>query len=406
MTFQDAYKTLITWLQVLRLSSNSVVHLILVMGILMALCGCEQFQQVLTPLPKPDEDAPIKIGVIYSSPTRSHTLNGAELAALQVNGEGGVHDREIAIVARGNISDSDHAAAIAEELISQEEVSAIVGPNLSSYAVPIGEIAQRHGIPMVTTTATNPSVTAAGDFVFMAAFTDDFQGKVMAQFAIQDLGAESAAVLTRSGSLYSEGLSQTFIDNFTAFGGEVLHAKFYVKGDEDFNAQLTAIAESPPDVFFLPGFSAEIPLVVEQAKSLGITGILLGGDSWDNAVLIADNAELLEGSYFSTYFSAKVASADLSEEGHQFITAYTAIFGKAPDGGAALGYDALRLVVQAMRRVDELTPTAIRDQIAATENYSGATFLLAYDENRHATKSAVINRIVDGEAQFHKLINP
>ena len=380
--------------------------LLFIVGSLLLLSGCDRFQQVLTPLPEPDENAPIRIGVIYSSPTRSHSLNGAELAALQLNGAGGVHGREIEVVARGNIIDSEHAVAIAEELISEEGVSAIVGPNLSLYAVPIGEVAQRHGIPMMTTTATNPTVTAAGDFVFMAAFTDDFQGKVMAQFAVQDLAAKTAAVLTRRNSLYSEGLSQTFIDHFTAFGGEVTHAQFYMRGDTDFTAQLTEIAESGPDVFFLPGFSAEIPLVVEQAKALGITGILLGGDSWDNAPLIADNAELLEGSFFSTYFSANVGSGDVSEEAHQFITAYTAIFGEAPDGGAALGYDALRLVVQAMLRTDELTPTAIRDQLAATENYSGATFVLVYDANRHATKSAVINRVVNGEAQFHKLIKP
>lgn len=406
MTFQGTNKTVIRWHKDLACFTYAAAFFILAIGIFMPLTGCEQFQQVLTPLPESDDDAPIKIGVIYSSPTRSHTLNGAELAALQVNGAGGVHGQEIAIVARGNISDAEHAAAIAEELITQERVSAIVGPNLSSYAVPIGEITQQHGIPMVTTTATNPTVTAAGDFVFMAAFTDDFQGKVMAQFAIQDLKAKTAAVFTRSGSLYSEGLSQTFVDNFTAFGGNVLHAQFYMRGDTDFTAQLTEIAESSPDVFFLPGFSAEIPLVVEQAKALGITGILLGGDSWDNAPLISDNAELLEGSFFSTFFSANAAAGDLSEEGHQFFTAYAAIFGKAPDGGAALGYDALRIVVQAMQRADELTPTAIRDQIAATENYSGATLLSAYDENRHANKSAVINRIVNGEAQFHKLIKP
>ena len=210
--------------------SYTAVFLILAIGILIPLTGCEQFQQVLTPLPESEAEGLIKIGVIYSSPTRSHTLNGAELAALQVNGAGGVHGQEIAIVARGNISDAEHAAAIAEELITQERVSAIVGPNLSSYALPIGEIAQLHGIPMVTTTATNPIVTASGDFVFMAAFTDDFQGKVMAQFAVQDLEAKTAAVFTRSGSLYSEGLSQTFVDNFTAFGGNVLHAQFLYAG--------------------------------------------------------------------------------------------------------------------------------------------------------------------------------
>ena len=383
----------------------TVNYLVLIMGILLLFAGCEEVQQLLVPVPVED-DSTIKIGFIYTSDTRSNSLNGAELAALQLNGEGGAHDREIEIVARGNIGDTEQAARIAEELFLQEGISAIVGPNRSNYAIVIGPVAQRHGIPMVTTTATNPSVTAAGDFVFMAAFTDDFQGKVMATFATQDLGAKTAAVLTRSESLYSEGLSQTFVDNFTALGGEVVHAQFYMREDTDFTAQLTLIAEAAPDVFFLPGFASEIPLVVEQAKALGITGILLGGDSWDNAPLIADNSEILEGSFFSSLFSADVAPGDLSEDTDQFITAYTSIFQVPPAGGAALGYDGVRLVVQAMRRADDLTPAAIRDQLAATMNYSGATFISGYDENRHPNKSAVINQIVNGEARFYKLIEP
>ena len=383
-----------------------VSHLVLIMGILLLFAGCEDVQQLLTPLPDADDDGTIKIGFIYTSVTRSNSLNGAELAALQLNGEGGVHGREIEIIARGDISDTQQAAELAEELIIQERVSAIVGPNRSLYAVAIGAVAQRYGIPMVTTTATNPSVTTAGDFVFMAAFTDDFQGKVMAQFATQDLGAKTAAVLTRKESLYSEGLSQTFIDNFTALGGEVVHAQFYMVGDTDFTAQLTAIAEAAPDVFFLPGFAAEIPLVVQQAKTLGITGILLGGDSWDNTALISENSGILEGSFFTSLFSADVAPGDLSEDTDQFITAYTSIFEVPPAGGAALGYDGVRLVVEAMRRADDLTPIAIRDQLAATMNYSGATFISGYDENRHPNKSAVINQIVNGEAQFYKLIEP
>ena len=384
----------------------TVNYLVLIMGILLLFAGCENVQQLLAPMPAEDDDSTIRIGFVYTSETRSNSLNGAELAALQLNGEGGAHSREIEIIARGNISDIEQAAVIAEELIIQERVSAIVGPNRSNYAVAIGPVAQRYGVPMVTTTATNPSVTAAGDFVFMAAFTDDFQGKVMATFATQDLEAKTAAVLTRRESLYSEGLSQTFIDNFTALGGEVVHAQFYMRGDTDFTAQLTAIADAAPDVFFLPGFSAEIPLVVQQARTLGITGILLGGDSWDNSVLISDNSEILEGSFFSSLFSADAAPGDLSEEADQFITAYTSIFQVPPAGGAALGYDGVRLVVQAMRRADDLTPTAIRNQLAATMNYSGATFISSYDENRHPNKSAVINQIVDGEARFYKLIEP
>ena len=348
----------------------------------------------------------VKIGFMYTAPTRSNTLRGAELAAMQLNEMGGVRGMPIEIVSRGDIRDPEHAAEIAEELITREGVLAIAGPNRSNFAVTTGAVVQSHGIPMVTTTATNPTVTATGNFVFMAAFTDDFQGKVMAQFAIEDLEAKTAAVLTRKGSIYSEGLSQTFIDNFTAYGGEVVHAQFYMQGDTDFSAQLTPVAESMPDVFFLPGFASEIPLVVQQAKALGIKGILLGGDSWDNTELVAASGAILEGSFFSTFFSSQVAPGDLSEDAHQFIDDYTAIFGVAPDGGGALGYDALRLVVQAMRRTDALTPMAIRDEIATTKDYSGATFISGYDENRHTTKSAVINHIVNGEIAFYKLIEP
>ena len=403
MTYQGMRRIFRDWNKILFYTVN---YLALVMGVLLLFAGCENVQQLLAPMPAEDNDGTIKIGFMYTSDTRSNSLNGAELAALQLNGEGGAHGREIEIIAHGNISDTEQAAVIAEELIIQERVSVIVGPNRSNYAVVIGPVAQRYGIPMVTTTATNPSVTAAGDFVFMAAFTDDFQGKVMATFATQDLGAKTAAVLTCRESLYSEGLSQTFIDNFTALGGEVVHAQFYMRGDTDFTAQLTAIAEAAPDVFFLPGFAAEIPLVVQQAKTLSITGILLGSDSWDNSVLISENSEILEGSFFSSLFSADVTPGDLSEDADQFITAYTSIFQVPPAGGAALGYDGVRLVVQAMRRADDLKPVAIRDQLAATMDYNGATFISGYDENRHPNKSAVINQIVNGEAQFYKLIEP
>ena len=206
---------------------------LLLLGFVLA--GCDQLQQLLAPLPSEDDET-IKIGFIYTTPNRINSRYGAELATNELNEEGGVRGTPIQLVAHGiptqrlvseNISDTEYVAGIAEELITEEGVTAIAGPNRSTHAVIVGEIAQRHGIPMITTGATNPSVTAAGDFVFMAAFTDDFQGKVMAQFAVQDLEAKSAAVLTHAGDVYSEGLSKTFIANFTAYGGEVVAEQFY-----------------------------------------------------------------------------------------------------------------------------------------------------------------------------------
>ncbi len=358
----------------------------------------------------------IKIGFIYTTPNRISSIQGATLAAMQLNAEGGVRGARIELVDGGipiqtlvknNASDTDYVAALTEKLIAGEKVAAIVGPNRSRHAVIAAEIAQRHRIPMMTTSATNPSVTAAGDFVFMASATDDFQGEVMAEFAVQTLSANTAAILTHKGDVYSEGLSQIFADNFGELGGQVAAHQFYMAGDTDFTAQLTAIAQAAPDVVFLPGFIGEIPLVVQQAKrDIGITATFLGGDSWDNSQLIATSGAILEGSFFSSLFSSNAAPGTLSADAHQFIDAYTARYGIAPDGGGALGYDALRLVVRAMRRAEDLTPEAIRDQIAATQNYSGATIVSGYDENRHTVKSAVINRIVDGEAVFHKLIDP
>ena len=378
--------------------------------------GCDQVQQLLVSPPDADDEEAIKIGFLYTTPNRNNSRYGAELATLQLNEAGGVRGRPIQLIARGiptqrfvneDINDTEYVAGLTLELIVEEKVSAIVGPNRSTYAVVVGEIAQQHGIPMMATSATNPSVTAAGNFVFMAAFTDDFQGKAVAAFAMQDLEAQTAAVLTHKEDVYSEGLSQTFIDNFTVHGGRVVADEFYAAGDTDFTAQLTAIAETAPDVIFSTGFLPEVPLMVRQARGeIGITATFIGGDAWDNAALIEEAGAVIDGSFFSSGFSAEAEPDDLGEDAYQFVTAYTAMFGMMPDGGAALGYDALRLVVEAMRRVADLTPAAIRDQLAATMNYSGATFISGYDENRHTSKSVVIKRIVDGEVQFYKLIEP
>ena len=378
--------------------------------------GCDQAQQLLSPLPDTGDEAAIKIGFLYTTPNRNNSRYGAELATVQLNEEGGIRDTPIQLIARGiptqrfvseNINETEYVSKLALELIVEERISAIVGPNRSTYAVVVGEIAQNHGIPMMATSATNPSVTAAGDFVFMAAFTDDFQGVAMAAFALQDLEAKTAAVLTHKGDVYSEGLSQTFIDSFTANGGEVVADEFYAAGDTDFTVQLTVVAEATPDVIFSTGFIPEVPLLVRQAREeVGITATFIGGDAWDNTALIETAGAAIDGSFFSSGFSAEADPSDLGEDAYRFVTAYTAMFGMLPDGGAALGYDALWLVVLAMRRADDLTPTAIRDQLAATMNYSGATFISSYDENRHTSKSVVIKRIVNGEVQFHKLIEP
>ena len=368
------------------------------------LFGCEQIQRVVF---TGSRDASIRIGFLYSSPLPGTTRNGAELAVHQLNQEGGVNGIPIHLIARDDKHDTSRSVELAEELITKEGILGLIGPDWSRHALRVAPVAQRHEIPMVTTYPTNPTVPNAGDFVFMCAFTDAFQGELISKFAAESLGVTTAAILTETGRAYSEGLSRFFANSFTARGGTILMQQFYAKGDTDFTEQLTAIAEDTPDVLFVPGFVPEVPLAIRQAKEdIGLTVTFLGGDGWDAPELISTGGMALEGSFFINHFLAQPTAELVSEDTRQFVAAYTSMFGILPDGPASLGYDAVRIMVQAMQRSKDLTPRNIRDQIAATTDYSGAAILSRYDENRHAIKSGVINIIKDGEVQLHQVIKP
>ena len=353
-----------------------------------------------------DDKETIKIGFIYSPSDPGTTRNGAELAVALANEADGINGRPIQLLIRESMREPLLSAQHAEELIAAG-VLAIVGPDYSDEALEAGLVAQRHGIPMVTTYPTNPKVPESGNYIFMTAFIDSYQARIMANFAIQELEAMTAAVLTETGDSHSEGLSTFFIDDFTAQGGTIAVQQFYESGATDFTQQLLAIAAVEPvvDIIFLAGLGSEFPLGVQQARpdDIGISATFLGGDGWDRPDLVEIGGMALEGSFFANSFSS---DGQLTEAARRFVDAYTEKYGIAPDGPAALGYDATTILIEAMHTTTDLTPAAIRDQIEATQDYSGATVLSHYDENRHAVKSLVINTIKDGRVQFHQFISP
>ena len=331
------------------------------------------------------------------------------MAVTEINQRGGLLGMPVELI--GHINKEaipEVSVQLAETLILEDKIIALIGPNRSSHAAEVGPVAQRYGIPMVTTTATNPNVTTAGDFVFMASFTDSFQGAVMAQFAKSDLGLSTAAVLTRSGDLYTEGIAEFFTRNFNQFGGEIVANESYEGDTSDFTAHLTAIAAAKPDALFIAGFSRDIALITQQARAVPLqnaTGeptVFLGADSWDSALVFDDEAAEIEGSYFSGHFSPETGDPT----GRAFVETYKSIYEFTPTGGVAVSYDAVKLLFEAVERAGSLEPDKIRQQLAATQNYIGATTIASYDENRHPTKSAVIFTIKDGEKQFHKQITP
>ena len=367
--------------------------------------GCERGQKIVTPT---HEQKTLKIGFIVTG-DRAPYLNAAQLAVDEMNALGGILGTPVDLVSFINTEAlTQLSVQTTENMILKDKVTAIIGPNRSTHAVAVGPIAQQYGVPMITTAATNPDVTNAGDFVFMASVTDTFQGKVLAQFAITELNITTAAILTLSGDVYTEGISEFFASNFSDFGGEIVANEFYESGTTDFTAQLTRIADAKPDAFFIASFADEIAPITQHARSIpiqnaeGMPTLFLGADTWDNEVLLADEDAEVEGSFFTTHFSP-----DTDEPtARAFVNTYKSVYESTPTGGVAVSYDAVKLLFEAIERAGSLDPDEIRQQLAATENYIGATRVANYDENRHPTKSAVILTIKNGQKQFYKQIDP
>ena len=373
--------------------------------LLMVYVGCNRIQKIVTP---EQEQKTLKIGFVVAGERVTYP-NGAEMAVTEINQQGGLLGMPVELI--GHINKEaipEVSVQIAERLIVEDEIIAFIGPNRSSHAVEVGPVAQRYGIPMVTTTATNPNVTNAGNLVFMASFTDSFQGAVMAQFAKTDLGTMTAAVITRSGDLYTEGIAEFFTRNFSQLGGEIVANESYEGAPSDFTAQLTNIAAAKPDALFIAGFTQDIALITQQARALllqnatGAPTVFLGADSWDSGLLFDDENAEIEGSFFSGHFSPDTDKPTA----RAFVEAYEATYDATPTGGVAVSYDAVKLLFEAVARAGSLDPDEVRQQLAATENYIGATTIASYDENRHPSKSAVIFTIKNGKKQFHKQIDP
>ena len=357
------------------------------------------------------DGAPVKIGFLVSG-DRTTYPNGAKIAVDEVNERGGLLGRSVELVTRINIEEAAAAAQAAETMVLTDEVVALIGPNRSSHAIEVGAVAQRHGVPMITTAATNPAVTAAGDLVFMAAFTDQFQGRVMAQFAKETLGVNAAAVLTQRGEVYTEGIAEFFTAHFSGFGGEIVADEFYESGATDFSEQLTRIAAAAPEAVFLSGLPPEVALVTKQARALplqnaaGEPTLFLGADVWDNPTLLDNEEAAVDGSFFSSHFSPDTDEPSARVFIDTYQDTYQALYGIAPTGGDAVSYDAVRLLLEAAERAGSLDADAIRRQLLATEQYAGATRIAGYDENRHPTKSAVIMTIENGAKKFYQQVDP
>jgi branched-chain amino acid transport system substrate-binding protein len=330
------------------------------------------------------------------------THNGIKMAVDEINAAGGIKGKKISVLTEDDQSKPEEAANAVTKLISQNNVIAVLGEVASSNSLAAAPICQANKVPMISPSSTNPRVTQVGDYIFRVCYIDPYQGEALAHFVVENLKVKKAAILRDVKSDYSMGLADFFKREFETLGGKIVVDQSYAKGDSDFKAQLTAIKAAGPQVIFVPGYYTDIGQIAIQARDLGITQPLVGGDGWESPKLIEIGGKALEGCFYSNHYYAE----DPAPVVRTFGSKYKDRFSAKPDALSALGYDSMMVLAQALNAAPKLEGQSIRDAIANTK-YSGVTGNINLGPDRNpVNKRIVVLEIKNGQLTLKTSIDP
>ncbi|WP_372653025.1 ABC transporter substrate-binding protein [Halobacteriovorax sp.] len=348
----------------------------------------------------------VKIGAVFPmtgavATYGQESVNGIKLALKKINAEGKV---SIDLKVEDNKSEPQESANAVTKLITSDNVDAIIGSVASSNTLAGAPIAQTSKVPLLTPASTNEKVTMTGDFISRTCFTDAFQGVVMAKFAYETLKKRKMAVIIDNSSDYSKGLSKVFKAKFKELGGKLVSDEdfAYIQKDTDFRSLLRKVKRTKPDAIFLPGYYTEVGLILKQARQMGMNMPFLGGDGWDSPTLQKLAGKAVSGNYISSHF----APDDKDEKVQAFVKEYKAEYGQNPGAMAALGYDGILVMADAISRAKSTKNTDIQAAILATKDFVGVTGSITIDKNRNAKKSAVVLETTPAGNIFNSKVNP
>jgi len=317
----------------------------------------------------------------------------------------------VELVIEDNEAKAESAVKAMTQMITEDEVIAIVGPQASKQAIPGGEVANNYKTPMISPWSTNPDTTKNRPFVFRGCFLDPFQGPVLANFIKEEFKFTKAAVLYDVASDYPKGLAEYFKQAWEKLNGpgSVTAFESFTTKDADFSSQLTKIIQSGAEVLFTPQYYNEVALIVQQAHELGWKNPIVGSDSWGSAETVKLCGKDCYGLFFSTHYAAAGATGATKE----FIDRYNKKYGYVPDDVAALTWDSIRIVQRAIQDCGKLTGDikadrqSVRDAMAKIKEFEGITGKMTFTEEGDPIKCAVIVKISDkGEYEFYKSVCP
>lgn len=389
--------------------SKKIAALLALMMILSVFAGCGGGED--KDKAPADAKIPVGINVELSGDVASYGSNardGALLAIEEINAAGGVLGQQLEGLVRDCKSTADEAMSVSASLVG-EKIVAQIGPLTSGDVQGSTPVMMDNKIPLIAPAATAANITVddktgkTKDYIFRVCFIDPFQGTLMAQFATENLKAKRAAIYADTSSDYGKGLAQYFKQTFVENGGEIVAEEGFVLNDRDFNATLTKIKNANPDFIYVPGYYQEVAPLIKQARELGITVPMGGGDGWDSPdMLSVAGADALNNTFFTNHYSSK----DTDEKVVKFVEAFKAKYNKEPDAFAALGYDAVQLLVQGIKDANTTEPAKIAEALAKIKDFQGITGKMSIDEQHNPVKAGVIIEFKDGVQTVNTRIQP
>ena len=322
----------------------------------------------------------------------NQTHNGIQLAIDQANTAGGVERDgkkfQIELQKDDDKSQAGNAETVVKGLLDKYQPIAVLGEVASSASIAGGKICEQNGVPMISPSSTRVDLTHGKNFLFRVCFTDAYQAAVVARFAFDGLKAHKVAILTNNSQAYSTGFRDEFEKAFTRYGGQVIMKQTY-GAEQDYRSQLTAIKAASPDAILIPGYYSDAGTIAKQARELGITVPLLGGDGWSSQKLFEIAGDGADNCYISDHMSIDNPKPAIQD----FVKNYKSKFNTDPTSMSALGYDAAKLLIQSLKAAKTLDHTGVKDAIASTKDFDGVSGNITIDKDHDAQKSAVILQI-------------
>jgi branched-chain amino acid transport system substrate-binding protein len=325
----------------------------------------------------------IKLGGLYNltggmSSIDAPALNGAKLQAALINAKGGVLGKKLEVIGIDTKTDQKAAATGAQKALSMGVVAGL-GYGDTTFVMAAAPLFQKKGVPFVTSGATHPELPKwVGNYMFMVPFGDDDQSFAIADYTVKKLNAKNVVIWTDNSMDFTKALSKFYKARIKELGGTVVLEDFFMMNDKDFSAQIARLKAASPkaDAVFVSAIPNEAGLSVKQIREAGLTLPIVSGDGFDTELVVTVPGEKLAN---DVYFSTHTYREDNRPEVLAFIKAYEAAYKKPPENAfAPLGFDAVGLIADAIKRAGKTEGKALQKALAATKGYKGVTGEIGY----------------------------